>query len=502
MNIGKICISVCAKTADELFEKISRAEPLADVIEVRFDCLDPLQIKAALTRLPKTEKKYLLTFRPLDQGGTRNLDNLERTAFWNTAVEKFGEQNVLFDQEFNWHWPENIPDLQTIISVHDLGKPGVDLEVLYPAISQQDCLALKFAQSVKSITDSISVWNLLRAAKSKDRHLIPIAMGEAGKWTRILGLAHGAFMTYASLDKGDETAPGQITAEEMTEVYRVKELNKESEVYGIIAGNTSYSMSPYIQNAAFKAAAMNRVFVPLLVDGLGSFIHRMVRRETREIDLNFRGFSVTNPHKQTIIDHLDQTDETAQKIGAVNTVKIEGNKMTGFNTDAPGFIEPLLQKFADLGGVRAAVIGTGGAARACIYALKNAGAEVVIYARDLKKAQILADEFETGHKRLAADGSLLEADILVNATPIGTQGEYENKTPVAAEQLSGVKLVYDLTYNPRETRLLREAREAGCETLDGLEMLIAQGAKQFEIWTGSAPNIQAMRDAALKRLSK
>ncbi len=219
-------------------------------------------------------------------------------------------------------------------------------------------------------------------------------MGEAGKWTRILGLAHGAFMTYASLDAGSETAPGQVSAEDLIEVYRAKELNEQTEIYGIIGGNTSYSMSPYMHNAAFKSAKLNSVFVPLQVGNLDEFIARMVKPETREIELNFKGFSVTIPHKQNIIKHLDFVDETAKKIGAVNTVKIENGKLYGYNTDAEGFIEPLKNFYGDLKDAKVAIFGAGGAARACVFALTQENADVTIFARNAEKAESLAEEFK------------------------------------------------------------------------------------------------------------
>src|SRR5205807_8236437 len=139
-------------------------------------------------------------------------------------------------------------------------------------------------------------------------------------------------------------------------------LDPETAVYGLIAGDTSYSISSHLQNTGFKALAIDSVFLPLQVADLDAFMRRMVLPDSREVELNFRGFSVTNPHKQAIIKYLDSIDETAQKIGAVNTVKIEDGKLCGYNTDAHGFIEPLRKQFGDLRNVRAAVIGAGGAA--------------------------------------------------------------------------------------------------------------------------------------------
>ena len=286
---------------------------------------------------------------------------------------------------------------------------------------------------------------------------------------------------------GKETAPGQISAKDLIEVYRAKELDEQTEVYGIIGGNTSYSMSPYIHNAAFKFHKLNAVFVPLQMQNLDEFIKRMVKPETREIELNFKGFAVTIPHKQTIIKHLDHLDESAKKIGAVNTVKIENGKLYGYNTDAHGFIEPLKNAYGDLKNTKVAVFGAGGAARACIYALKNEGAKVTLFARDLSKAKNLAEEFQVEFTiELKTQNSKLKTfEIVVNATPLGTKGELENETPATTEQLKNIQLAYDLVYNPFETRFLREAKNANVPTIGGMAMLIAQAMRQQQkIWTG------------------
>jgi shikimate dehydrogenase len=226
----------------------------------------------------------------------------------------------------------------------------------------------------------------------------------------------------------------------------------------------------------------------------------MVKGETREIELNFHGFSVTNPHKQSVMNYLDRVDETARTIGAVNTVMIENNKLHGYNTDAAGFIRPLTKALGDLSGARVSVVGAGGAARACVYALKREGADVTLLVRDPQKASALADEFDVAVEELTNAVEPLATDILVNATPLGTRGSAENETIATADAMLGVKLVYDLVYNPIETRLLREAKLAGARTVGGLDMLIAQGAKQFEIWSGQAAPLETMRRSIEGRL--
>lgn len=504
MNNGKICISICAKTADELFEQIGRAEPLADVIEVRFDRLEIDEVGKATDLISSRSglrNKLLATFRSEDQGGNRHLSYQDRVAFWNSGIDRY-----FVGADFEEDIAEEVASWACeyrIASFHDLSGCPSNLDEISDRLSTTHADVLKVAVQANQITDAIPLWKLLENRTPDAKPLIPIAMGEAGKWTRILALAHGAFMTYASLDVGAETAPGQISAADMIDVFRVKELDRETEVFGIVAGDTSYSVSPWMHNAAFKAATMNRVFVPLQVADLDEFIRRMVRPQTREIDLNFNGFSVTNPHKQAIMRHLDEIDETAAKIGAVNTVKIENGKLYGYNTDAPGFIAPLKATFGDLKNARVAVVGAGGAARSCIFALQQEGADVALFARDTNKAAVLAAEFGIRVKEFEISNlrsEISECDILVNATPLGTKGETQNKTIATAEQLKDVKLVYDLIYNPLDTFLIREATKAGVPAIGGLEMLIAQGAKQFEIWTAETAPLDAMAEAVKKKL--
>lgn len=506
MNNGKFCVSVCAETADELIKQLRRAEEFADVIEVRFDCLKTDEIGPAFDQL-QSEKTILLTIRPEAQGGKTNYNVQSRVSIWTSyamhrridhkAIWIDHETDLIAKKDFLF-WAE---DCFVIRSEHDLDGVPEDLNKVYDR-TVSDGEVGKIAVQANDITDTIGIWNLLKRANDESKRIIPIAMGEAGKWTRILGPAHGAFLTYGSLETGSETAAGQISVEDMTEVYRVKELDESTGVYGVVAKNTSYSVSPWLHNAAFKANKLNSVFVPLQVADLDAFFRRMVSPKTREIDLNFKGFSITNPHKQTIISYLDEIDETAAKIGAVNTVKVDAGKFYGYNTDADGFIETLKNGYGDLSGQRVALFGAGGAARACIFTLQQESAMVTLVARNEETGRSLTEEFDIefrrppSHQRPLAD----DFDIIVNATPLGTAGTSVNFAILEAAQLEGIKLVYDLVYNPVDTVLIREAKAAGVPTIGGIEMLIAQGARQFEIWTGSAAPIDAMREAVQKRM--
>ena len=179
---------------------------------------------------------------------------------------------------------------------------------------------------------------------------------------------------------------------------------------------------------------------------------------------------------------LDWIEPDAKEIGAVNTVVVEHDRLLGYNTDAAGFIQPLLRRFRTLRDARVAIIGAGGAARAAIWALQRQQAKVTLFARDVAKAQTLGNVFGISCMSLT-EALFAGYDLVINTTPVGS-GAYIDQSPVTQNQLSGSRCVYDLIYNPAKTLLLREAYEAGCETLGGLEMLVAQAGMQFELWTG------------------
>ncbi|HRH40811.1 MAG TPA: type I 3-dehydroquinate dehydratase [Pyrinomonadaceae bacterium] len=523
MNNGKICVSVCAKTADELIEQIKRAEELADVIEIRFDGLETFNLenvsdRLLISKLQKFNKPFLATFRAFEEGGAKPITlDKDRIPFWenlNLDLSKFAdfvdcEWELLSNVTHNWRFYKNIKNSEIVCSFHNFYSPINDFNNLANIFSQMSNLKLigstghtncyterpplspnifKIVVKTDEITDSIAIWKLLQFAKSENKPIIPIAMGESGKWTRILGLAHGAFMTYASLDSDKETAPGQVTARDLIEVYRAKELDETTDVYGILGSNTGVSLSPLIHNTAFKFHKLNSVFVPLQVHNLDEFIKRMVKPETREVDLNFKGFAVTIPHKQSIIKHLDYLDETAEKIGAVNTVKIIDGKLYGYNTDAQGFIEPLKQVYGSLENAKVAILGAGGSAKACGFALEKEKAIVTVFDGN----QVRSSEFKTQN--------FSQFDIIVNTTPLGMRGKFEGETPLQAEQIKGVKLIYDLVYTPFQTQFMNEADKVDVPKISGMAMLIAQALEQQKIWTGLDAPMKEISAQVLKKL--
>lgn len=506
----KICVPVCVRHVDQLADIVERAQEVADIVELRIDYVEPAEVETALHEAAALHKTaslpFILTFRSAEQGGARSIAAADRVEFWLhqsqpgvlNSFPDFAdvELELLQTEEIR----QQLSSQRLICSHHDFAGGSGDLEDLYIRMAGTNASILKIAAQAGDATDCIPVFNLMDRARRESRELIAIAMGQAGVMTRILGPSRGSFLTYGALDEDSATAPGQVTARELREVYRIDSIHRETQIMGVIGRPVRHSISPRIHNAAFAQVNINAVFIPFEVHDLESFIRRMVRKNSREIEWNLRGIAVTAPHKSAVMKHLDWVEPAAAEIGAVNTIIVQDGGLRGYNTDAAGFIRPLKNRIASLAGARCAVIGAGGAARAVVWALRQEGASVTLFCRDSEKAKAIRDQFEVSCRSLA-HATLFDFDIVVNATPLGTRGELETETPVIAEQLRGVRLAYDLVYNPLETQFMREARQAGCETVGGLEMLIAQAVEQFRLWTGKEPDVESMRDGAKRALN-
>lgn len=488
-----VCVPVCEKDFAAFKSACERAKEWADVVELRLDCLEPKDLADLVSQLSSLSFPVILTFRPTEQGGYRRLSREERRTFWTTLAAR-GDR-VSWDLEADLT-AEVSPDWsRTIVSHHDFSGVPADLDAIYERLSQTPARILKIAVQANEIVDCIPVLRLLDRARSEGRGMIAIAMGDAGIATRILGPSRGAFLTYGSLDDGGATAPGQLNARKLRSLYNIDAINDETLICGVVGRPAMHSVSPHIHNAAFAHAGVNGVYLPFEVGDVRSFLKRMVHPLTRELNWNLRGLSITAPHKQTVMECLNWIEPVAKEIGAVNTIVVEEDRLIGYNTDARGFMEPLLKRTPSLKGSQIAMIGAGGAARAAVWALHREGAKVTLFVRDVSRA----GRFFDVPCRPLSSASFGEFDLVVNATPFGS-GELIDESPATAAQLSGARWVYDLVYSPIETRLLREAAEAGCETLGGLEMLVAQARLQFELWTGTTPSQSIMYDSGAAAL--
>lgn len=490
-----ICIPITETTPAGFLNAIAEAAPTADVIELRMDYLDANGCSAMLKTLPELAngKSLLLTFRPREQGGQRDLSLPDRQNFWRNLSPEIANAIRFADFEFDLveslaGAPPPVPWEKVICSWHNFDETPADLIARYDRMASTPAAVVKIATMANRISDCLRTFELIEYAKGK-KPVIALAMSLAGIATRILSLSRGGLLTFGALRRGAESASGQPTASDLSDLYRVKQLTHESEIYGVIGNPVAHTRSPLMHNAALAALNRKGVYLPLEVDDVAAFVHDFLHPETKKLDWNLQGLSVTIPHKLAVVPLLDSIDPTAKTIGAVNTIVVNGNELHGYNTDVIGAMKPL-EELVDVRGARIAVIGAGGSARAICYGLSERGADLTIYARNIRKAQSLAEEFKT--KTALLDSFAGEADVVINCTPIGMHGHSEGQSPLKAEHLHGVKLVYDLIYTPEETALLRDAKAAGCQTLGGLAMLVGQAAEQFRLWTGSEAPVDVM----------
>jgi 3-dehydroquinate dehydratase/shikimate dehydrogenase len=351
----------------------------------------------------------------------------------------------------------------------------------------------KVAVMATDIRDNLRLFDAMRRSPLPT---IGIAIGELGVISRVLAPRFGGFLTFASLATGRESAPGQLTAAEMRATYRFDRIGPETAIYGLIADPVAHSMSPAIHNAAFDHVGLDAVYALFKVesDPVG-FV--------RDFEaLGVRGYSVSIPHKEAVLPAVDESEPLVKRIGALNTIVFRGGRRFGYNTDYSGALQALEDAVGGetpLRGRRVAILGAGGAARALVFGALDRGARVTILNRTHDRAARLAEEAGCEAHPLADFASLPPPDVLINTTSVGMWPEVDD-TPVPASNLSPGTFVYDCVFNPLDTRLLREARERGCRTLNGVDWFIGQGAAQFELWTGRPAPREVMRRAMIQGL--
>ncbi|MEE4241107.1 MAG: shikimate dehydrogenase [Desulfopila sp.] len=272
-------------------------------------------------------------------------------------------------------------------------------------------------------------------------------------------------------------------------------INGSTKVYGIIGNPVHHSLSPIMHNAAFAELGENRVYLPFPVEDIAAAIQGIRA-------LHIDGVSVTIPHKMAVLPHLDTIDPVAAKIGAVNTIRSRYHQgeaeLCGHNTDWQGAVRPL-RSHMNLAGKKVILLGAGGAARAIGFGLLEQGALVVVCSRTESNGRALAADLGCSWCALR-EVDALQGDILVNATSVG-MAPLPDASPVPPVILQNYKIVMDIVYAPLTTRLLFDAQQAGCRTINGLEMLLYQGVAQFELWTGLQAPVEVMRRSLLKAVS-
>jgi len=401
-----------------------------------------------------------------------------------------------------------------ILSSHDFaGRPSKLTKLHLDLMGSEDCHVLKLAWRARTIRDNFEAFGMMRLrCESVAGHTpeppIIICMGPEGLLSRALARKFGAFATFASLKPGRESAPGQLTISQLRDLYRWDTLDAQTGVYGVIGDAVEQSLSPQIHNAAFAEDGLNAVYLPMKInpgyESLAAFMVEVLDRP----ECDFRGFSVTVPHKENALRFIrgigGTIDEVADRIGAVNTITLSPDgALAGFNTDHNAAMQAITtgmgRSSAQLNGLNVAVLGAGGVARAIVAGLCDAGAKVIIYNRTAARAGELARLFSCGSapwNRRAEQA----AELVVNCTRVGMAPDAD-ASPLPAEALRAGQAVFDTVYNPPRTKLLQQAADRGCRTIDGVEMFALQAAAQSELWTGESLPIAFFRNKVQQALA-
>ena len=488
-----ICVSLTEATTGETLARMEALTPVADLFEVRADFLRDFDL-AALLRA--RAKPLLFTCRPESEGGRwPDGDTEGRRRLLRQAVERGVD---LVDVELSSGFDDLIAAKAgdgLVLSVHDLEGIPDDLDGLHARMAATGADVIKIVGTARSVADLGRLTALARRQPSPPgpgRGLVSLAMGPLGVPSRILGGRHGAPFTYASPRAGKEAAPGQLAASVLADTYRVRSIGPGTRVFGVLGSDVLRSLSPAIHNRAFAERGIDAVYVPLQAESLPAFLQALP-------DLGLSGFSVTRPYKSDILSHLQSVTPNVAESGSVNTVVEQDGRLLGLSTDGDGVLVPLRRRL-DVADRPVTIIGGGGAARAAAYTLGRAGARVTVRARRPEQAAEVAASAGCAHGPLAAlaDDSW---DVLINATPVGS-GVQPGETPVPPELLRPGAVVFDMVYEPRPTPLLQAAHTAGCPTIDGVEMLVAQAVGQFEAWTGAKAPVPQMTEAALAAIEE
>jgi 3-dehydroquinate dehydratase/shikimate dehydrogenase len=489
-RVGRVCVALRGNTVHELLERAEAARADSQFLEFRLDSLE--KPAAAVTPIGKflSAHKEILAIatcrRKAFGGGFAGTLAEELNILAHAAEAGFAIVDLEIESAEKYS-PFELGTLRQseaalLISFHDFEKP-VDPQAVFARIQRFKPDFVKVVSTAHSLADSLKLLKWITESSS-DAQVVGIAMGEAGIVSRVLSLRAGSAFTFASAHDGAETAPGQMTARTLKDLYRIEQLDQATRIYGVAGNPIAHSLSPLMQNSAFHRERINSVYLPLKTETVADLL-------TLARQLPLSGISITMPLKQQVMAHLANVDPLSAKLGACNTIRTGADgKLYGFNTDVAGIVRPL-EKRMSLRGARILVLGAGGAARAAVYGLAEKGAQVSVWSRkEISAKELAASAGVNAISRQQIARS--EFEVLINATPCGMHGN-AHPLPLEPDEWKA-RLVFDLVYNPLDTPLLQVARKRGLHTIQGVEMFVQQGARQFELWTGKpAPEAEMLR---------
>lgn len=527
-----VCVPImCRDVGSALTDAEAARDHGADLVEYRVDELfagvgDGAETADVLRLVAESPLACIVTCRPEWEGGSYDGPEDERISLFEALGTSDAPPAYIDVEQRAYEASENIRqkvnlavqhpaqhrDVRTrlILSMHDFdGRPPDLTRRLSRAWSEPAASVVKVAFRARSLRDNLELFDILREAP---KPTIALGMGAFGLMSRVLAPKFGGLATFASLRDQSATAPGQPTLAELLDLYRFRAIGRATAVYGVIGWPVGHSLSPHVHNAGFEAVGHDGVYLPLPIAGDdadpagsdASFKATLLALATAS-HLDFRGASVTLPHKERLLALAEgegwAASDRARAAGAANTLLGGPGGSQGTpaveNTDAAAAVEPLRARLGSLRGRRVGLVGAGGVARGIASGLVADGARVHVYNRTASRAVELARAIET-HAGPAggATGAGLEAlgtegcDAYVNCTPIGMAGGPDPRgLAIPVEAMADIDpgtVFFDTVYNPASTPMLEAARARGFETIDGVEMFVHQAAGQFERWTGTA----------------
>jgi 3-dehydroquinate dehydratase/shikimate dehydrogenase len=471
-----ICIPITAKNTKTAILEIKKTNNLADIIELRLDYIHNPDLKKLIEA---AKKSVIVTNRRKEDNGRFKGTEKERLSLLKEAIE-LGADYIDIEIDANHkEITSNKKNSKIIVSYHNFKETPDNIKDISTKLNSTDADIIKIATTANKLTDNLKIIKLIKNSK---KPIIALCMGPLGEISRILSTIYGSYLTFASLEKGKESALGQIPAETLKNIYRINNIKPGFKIYGIIGNPISESKGYIIHNALFKKEKLNNIYVRFEVNNLDEFM--------KNFSSLLSGFSVTMPHKQKITAYLDKIDPVAKKIGAVNTVTNKNGKLTGYNTDITGAIKAIKEK-TEIKNKNTTIIGAGGAARAIALGILEKGGKLTIINRTAEKAEKLSKELNCSSRQLK-DLKNIKTDILINTTSVGMHPN-TNQTPVETKYIKDI-VVFDAIYNPKKTKLLKEAGKNNCKIISGIEMFINQAADQFKIWTGKEADTKLLRE--------
>lgn len=519
-----ICIPIVSPTNREALHAIERSCRFADFIELRMDLIRQGNLAELIEAVHDNsdDVKIIVTCRKKEEAASSGVApamqsfrrKKEKIALLKEAVELGAD---FIDVELA-EGSAAICDLKSlcarmgsrtgmIVSYHNLRETPApaELKKIFQQCVKYKPAIVKIVTTATAIEDNMSVLNLIAFARQRSQNIISICMGEKGGISRVMAPFMGGYLSFATLERSGQSAPGQFTVHEMRQFQNwfngghhttpspVLSLPKSAPRNYVLLGNpVGHSLSPLMHNTALQKMGMDENYNAACVQDIGAAMAGIR-------GMNIRGASVTIPFKVAVMEYLDDIDDDALEIGAVNTIVNHDGSLTGYNTDWLGLILTL-KSAMKIKNKTFVIIGAGGTARAAAYGIIREGGIPVIVNRTPEKGRILSGKLNCFFYPLSEAGRI-KADCLINTTSVG-MSPHMDQSPVSARALAGYQYVMDVIYNPLQTKLLKDAAKQGCQVFSGADMFVHQGAEQLRLWTGKEPPRALMKKVVLERLTK